>query len=491
MKAGIIGAGIAGLATAVRLAARGMEVHVFEANAYPGGKLSEFRLGAYRFDAGPSLFTMPHYIEELFQVAGESMAPHLPYKQLSTVCNYFWDDQTRFSAPADPAVFAEEAARQFQVPRQRIVRLLENSQKKYEHTGRIFLEKSLHLPETWLSRSVGKALLHLPQLDIFSTMHAVNTRYLRHPKLVQLFDRYATYNGSDPYKTPGILTIIPHFEYGIGAFHPDEGMYAITRSIYELAQRKGVQFHFNTRVDAIQVADGKAIGLEVSGEKIPFDRVVSNMDVFFTYQKLLAGQKHPLRTLRQEKSTSALIFYWGIKRKFAELDLHNIFFSSDYQKEFEALRAGHVLNDPTVYVHITSKYTLADAPEYGENWFTMVNVPYNTGQDWEEIIDRTRKNILQKLSRLLHTDIASLIECEDILDPRTIESRTASHLGALYGTSSNNRMAAFMRHPNFSTDIANLYFCGGSTHPGGGIPLCLLSASITDSMIKIPVTNGH
>lgn len=490
MKVGIIGAGIAGLATSVRLAARGMEVHVFEANDYPGGKLSEFKLGGYRFDAGPSLFTMPQYIEELFQVAGETMEAHLPYERLQTVCNYFWDDHTQFSAPADSAAFAEQAARIFQVPSTRIERLLQNSQKKYALTGRIFLEQSLHLPETWLSKAVAKALLYLPSFDLFSTMHSVNQRYVKHPKLVQLFDRYATYNGSNPYKTPGILTIIPHFEYGIGAFHPNAGMYAITKSIYELAVRKGVQFHFNTKVESIQVTKGKATALEVNGEKVPFDKIVSNMDIFFTYKKLLPQQKHPVRTLNQEKSTSALIFYWGIKRKFPELDLHNIFFSSDYQKEFNALSAGHVLNDPTVYVNITSKYTPTDAPEYGENWFTMVNAPYNTGQDWEEIIARTRKNILQKLSRILKVDVASLIECEDILDPRTIESRTASHLGALYGTSSNNRMAAFMRHPNFSADIDNLYFCGGSAHPGGGIPLCMLSAKITDTMIKLPVNHG-
>ena len=483
LKIGIIGAGIGGLATAARLAARGFEVEVFEANAYPGGKLSQFTLGGYRFDAGPSLFTMPRYVEEIFEAAGERVESHFQYERLDTLCNYFWDDGVRLSPPADKARFALQVEQTFQVPARQVLRLLDDSAYKYELTGRIFLEKSLHLPETWLSWKVAKAMLQIPALDLFRSMNAVNERYLQHPRMVQLFNRYATYNGSSPYRTPGLLTIIPHFEYHIGAFYPRGGMYAISTSIFELARRKGATFHFNSPVTRIEVKNGRATGLEVNGTHRPFDAIVSNMDIFFTYSKLLPDQPRPERTLRQEKSTSALIFYWGVKRPFPELDMHNIFFSGDYHHEFACMSRGEVGDDPTVYVNITSKYTPGDAPDGCENWFVMINVPYNSGQDWDSIIARCRRNAIAKLSRALNVDLGTLIECEDILDPRTIESRTSSHLGALYGTSSNNRMAAFLRHPNFSSRIRDLYFCGGSAHPGGGIPLCLLSARLTDSFI--------
>jgi phytoene dehydrogenase-like protein len=166
------------------------------------------------------------------------------------------------------------------------------------------------------------------------------------------------------------------------------------------------------------------------------------------------------------------------------MDLHNIFFSEDYQAEFAALEQGTVIDDPTIYVNITSKYTDTDAPAGAESWFVMVNVPCNTGQDWDALIPGIRRNTLQKLSKALKTDLASLIACEEVLDPRGIEAKTSSHLGALYGYSSNNTMAAFLRHPNFSGRIKNLYFVGGSVHPGGGIPLCLLSAQITDALIQ-------
>ena len=139
-----------------------------------------------------------------------------------------------------------------------------------------------------------------------------------------------------------------------------------------------------------------------------------------------------------------------------------------------------IYHDPTVYVHISSKKETDDAPEYGENWFTMINVPNNTGQNWDQLIEEAKKNTIQKLTKQLNQPIADLIECEEILDPRSIESKTSSALGALYGNSSNNLFAAFLRHANKSRRIKGLYFCGGSVHPGGGIPMSLSSAKIVD-----------
>ena len=371
-----------------------------------------------------------------------------------------------------------------QNPPEEIGKLVAKMRDGHDYVGSIRANRQDNLFRTWASWKVVKAMLRIPGLDLFTTMNAVNERLLGHPKLVQLFNRYATYNGSNPYKTPGLLTIIPHFEHHIGAYYPQGGMYAIAQSLYHLALRKGARFHFEAPVTAIRVENGKAVGLEVKGAYQPFDRIVSNMDVFFTYRRLLPDQPQPERILRQEKSTSALIFYWGIKRSFPELNMHNIFFSDNYREEFDLLNKGQVSDDPTIYVNLTSKHSPEDAPPGAENWFVLVNVPYHSGQDWDQIIARTRANALQKLSRILNTDVEALIECEDRLDPRTIESRTSSHLGALYGTSSHNRMAAFLRHPNFSSRIKNLYFCGGSVHPGGGIPLCLLSAKLVNERIE-------
>lgn len=483
LEIGIIGAGIAGMAAAIRLASRGHSVTVFEADALPGGKVSEIASGGYRFDAGPSVFTMPQYLEELFEVAGVEMEPYFQYEKLPVVCNYFWEDGERLTAWADPARFMLEIEQKLHIPGGVLKKALFDSKRKYFATGRIFLGKSLHRLNTWLSADLAKALVQIPVLDLFTTMNRVNERILQHPKLVQLFNRYASYTGSNPYKAPGLLTIIPHFEYGFGAWLPKGGMISITRALFELACIKGVQFRFNTPVDEILVQDRRAVGLRVGEKPHYFDRVVSNMDVFFTYKKLLPGQKEPKRVLRQQKSNSAIIFCWGIRGSFPELDVHNVFFSDDYRTEFECLEYGSIFSDPTVYVNLTSRYCPEDAPEGCENWFTMINAPFNNGQDWDELIAKARVNILAKLKHILDVDIEPLIECETVLDPRDIEQRTSTHLGALYGTSSNDRMAAFFRHANFSKRISGLYFCGGSVHPGGGIPLALLSAKLVDRMI--------
>ena len=165
--------------------------------------------------------------------------------------------------------------------------------------------------------------------------------------------------------------------------------------------------------------------------------------------------------------------------------LHNIFFSEDYKKEFEYLRQGQkIYDDPTIYVNITSKKKKSDAPKGCENWFVMINVPSNTGQDWDNLILLARQSILRKLFKQLGINLEPHILTEEILEPRTIESKTASYQGSLYGSASNNKMAAFFRHSNFSNDIRGLYFCGGSVHPGGGIPLALSSAKIVDSFFK-------
>ncbi len=483
----IIGSGIAGIAASIRLQLKGYGVTVFEANSYPGGKLTEVRKQAYRWDAGPSLFTMPQYVDELFELAGKDPRDHFNYKKTDESCRYFWDDHTQLTAWDDLEKFAEEAAQTFHTEKQAVIKRLQSSAFMYETAGRIFLEKPLNQASTWFSKDVGKALTRLHKLAVFRSMHADNERILQHPKLVQLFDRYATYNGSDPYRAPGILNIIPHLEHNIGTYLPVKGMHAITESLVALAKECGVVFHFNEKVEEILVRNKKAVGVRTTARTYEADLVVSNMDITPTYRKLLKGEKAPELTLRQERSSSALIFYWGVKQVFPQLGPHNIFFSSDYKQEFEELFGGKVpASDPTIYVHITARNIPTDAPPGHENWFVMLNVPGHNGQDWDKLIPQYRKKIIEKINPLLQTTLEAHIECELTLTPADIERKTSSAGGSLYGTSSNNRFAAFLRHANKSSRIKDLYFCGGSVHPGGGIPLCLLSAKIVSEICPDP-----
>ncbi len=488
-KALIIGAGIGGIATALRLRHRGYDVTVLEANKYAGGKLHAIDLKGYRFDLGPSLFTMPQYVTELFELYGLNAAGYFEYHRKEVVCNYFWEDGTTFAALANKADFIQNAASTFTEPADKLKKYISNNQKKFDLTASLFLEKSLHKAATYLSSSTIKAILQLGSLHIARSLNDTNEHYFDNPKLVQLFNRYATYNGSSPYQTPGIMSMIPHLEMHFGTFYPKGGMHRISQSLYELAKLKGVDFKFDEKVEKIEVQNGKAIGLVSEKDRYQGDVIVSNMDVFPTYKRLLQDQEHPKKVLEQERSSSALIFYWGISREFPELDLHNILFSENYQEEFKAIFEQKTLyKDPTVYINISSKEEKTDAPDGHENWFVMINAPGNYGQDWEELKAKARIQIIEKINQLLQVDIEKLITVEHVLDPVGIENDTSSYRGALYGAASNNKFAAFLRHPNFSRKIKNLYFCGGSVHPGGGIPLCLLSAKIVGDLVPKAAT---
>jgi phytoene desaturase len=482
----IIGAGVAALATSIRLACQGYEVKVFEKNAFPGGKLHHFEQEGFQFDAGPSLFTRPQLIEELFTLAGEPIEDYFSYQRLPVSCHYFYEDGTQLIAYADRNLFARELSEKHGESEAQVVGYLDRAAGLFDKVGNIFLEHSLHDVAVLREASVSSAIRATHWQHLFSSMHRLNAAAFANPKTTQLFDRYATYNGSNPYRAPGMLSMIAHLEHNEGSFYPRGGMISITRALHRLAEKKGVQFYFNAPVTRIELNNGRANGIRCADENYAADLVVSNVDVYFTYLRLLQQPKQAKKILKQERSSSAMIFYWGIRQSFPQLSLHNIFFSADYEEEFDHLfRLKTLHDDPTVYINITSKCEPGvQAPQGMENWFVMINVPANIGQDWERYRSESRARILKKLSRLLRQDIASLIVNETVADPVSIETLTDSYQGSLYGTSSNSRLAAFLRHANFSKSIPGLYFVGGSVHPGGGIPLCLSSAAIAASVIQ-------
>jgi phytoene desaturase len=428
---------------------------------------------------------MPWLVDELFQLCNKNPKDFFRYKRKETICNYFWEDGTTFSAASDRQKFIEDTSELFGESTHNLTKYLEGNRKKYELTKGLFLEKSLHKVATYLSIETVRAIFKIGQMGIDQSLDQWNTKHFTNPKLVQLFNRFATYNGSSPYKTPGIMSMIPHLEMDLGTYFPKGGMHQITTSLFHLAKEIGVEFRFNEPVEKILVDDKRVAGVKTKSATEKASLVVNNMDIFPTYKKLLSEQKAPKKVMEQERSSSALIFYWGINKKFEQLDLHNIFFSDDYASEFEYIfKKKTLFEDPTVYINISSKEEPLDAPKGCENWFVMINAPGNYGQNWEELKKQARKNIIDKLNRILKTNIEELIMAEMVLEPKGIEANTSSYRGALYGAASNSKFAAFLRHPNFSNKIKGLYFCGGSVHPGGGIPLCLLSAKIVAHNIK-------
>ncbi len=485
MKVGIIGAGIGGLSIALRQVLKGNEVIVFEKNKHAGGKISQIKKEGYRFDTGPSLFTLPHLIDELLLMAGKDPQTVLPYKKLDINCKYFFSDGTDFNFYADADKLREELKNKTTENPEHVFNRLLKSENIYELSSPVFIFSNFHKISNYNTPPYRNIALKLYKLDFFRTMHTANHKDFSDKNMVQLFDRYATYNGSNPYKAPATLNMISHLENNIGSFFPEKGMYNIVDSLYRLCIEKGVEFRFNTKVEEILVTDNEAYGIRTTEEIIPFDIIVSDSDVRYVTDNLLKESLFKKILHRMENSSSALIFYWGINKQHPSLELHNILFSQDYKQEFKDLFTNKTIYaDPTVYIFISSKIVKSDAPQGGENWFVMINAPADNGQKWEKLIEQTRRNIIKKINKSLNTDIESHIVCEEIISPLSIEKKTFSVSGALYGTSSNSMFSAFLRHPNMLKKIKNLYFVGGSVHPGGGIPLCLASSQIVDNEIN-------
>ncbi|MEY3420242.1 MAG: phytoene desaturase [Bacteroidota bacterium] len=484
-KAIIIGCGIAGLATAIRLSAKGYKVTVYEKNSYPGGKLSHFEKEGFHFDAGPSLFTQPERVTELFTLCGENAETYFTYTRVKIACKYFFESGKVVNAYANPDEFANEMSAKLGEDKNQVLSYLETSKNTFNHIGQLFLDypvkKIFRLPFDKIMQALKATKLAF----LFNSLADYNKTYFSKPETIQIFNRFATYNGSNPYKAPAMLSMIPHLEQNEGTFYPFGGMISITNALYLLALKQNIDFVFNSKVTAINLEGKNVRSITVNDAEIQADLIVSNMDVYYTYKHLLNNRKKAGKIIQQERSSSAIIFYWGINTSFPQLDLHNIFFSEDYRKEFKAIFDKKELNeDPTIYINITSKMENNQAPKGCENWFVMVNAPHDTGQNWDELRKKCRTNVINKLNRILKTDVAEHIQTEEFLDPAVIDSKTFSHTGSLYGTSSNSMFAAFLRHPNQSKAIDGLYFVGGSVHPGGGIPLCLRSAKIVSDLIQ-------
>ncbi len=482
-KIGIIGSGIGGLAAAVRLAVKGYEVKVFEKEGIPGGKLSQIKRDGFRFDTGPSLFTLPSLLEEILAL-DTSDDKKFEYVPLDNVCRYFYPDGLFIDAFRDVDRFASEIEEKTTVSAKKVKTYLRQSEEIYHLTKDVFIFNDLRNLKNFLNFGTLKSILMAWKLHPFRSLHEENRRSFNDEKVIQLFDRFATYNGSDPYRAPATLKVIPHLEHNIGAFFPKKGMYSIAEVLVRMAQDAGVSFHFSEEIKSITNYQGRVTGIQSDKGSYDFDFVISDADVN-SIPMLLGKPSEKGPEHDTQLSSSALIFYWGMKIDTNSLKLHNILFSKDYKHEFNCLFDQHTLtDDPTVYIFISSKEVPDDAPPGHENWFVMINAPRNKGQDWDELTTVARKNIINKIQEMLGIDVEKHLLFEHHATPETIEMTTGSYQGALYGLNSNSVDSAFRRHPNYLRSMKGLYFVGGSVHPGGGIPLCLASAKIVSDQFS-------
>ncbi|WP_018527721.1 phytoene desaturase family protein [Alkalispirochaeta alkalica] len=478
----IIGAGLGGLAAALELASRGWRVQVLDQRSGPGGKAFTEHLGPYRFDTGPSLLTLLPVFDELFALTGVDREAYFGARPLEEIARYFWPDGTALRSFSSPRTLADSFSRAGIARTREVLAYLEHSRKLYERSTPLFLYDTIDPRSLWRRPALWPRLLGILGLDTGRTLHEVHRSFFRDSRARQFFDRYATYNGSNPYEAPGTLALIPHVEYGLGAWAPEGGIYTIPLAMERRAREMGVEFCYACTVEGLAPPAGEGGGwiAETSRGSFEADVLFSNIDPRGFYG--LLGD--PPRTRRYQVedsrlSSSALVFYWGLGNTYPQTGLHNIFFGSDYPGEFRSIfQDRQVPEDPTIYVNITAKYVPGDAPEGSENWFVLVNAPPRGEQNWDEVVPAVRERVIASLEKRLDRDIGRYIQEESWLAPPGIEELTGSCRGSLYGPSSNHWKSAFLRHPNKSSLYRHLYFCGGSAHPGGGMPLVVLSGRL-------------
>jgi phytoene desaturase len=481
----VIGGGLGGLATACRLAKSGFSVTIVEKNERLGGKVNLIEANGYRFDTGASLLTLPDILQELFNFCERDLTEYLSLVPLDPICRYLWEDGATLDIYKDLELTKKAIA---QIAPEDLASLdvyIRDARAKYEISKRTFLATSLNNLPKILSPSNGrffKNLSDLLRISSLKTLDKHNKSYFRSPKLRQLFNRYATYNGSSPYKIPATFALIPYVEFGFGAWYPIGGIYEIPKSLEKLARELGVSILTKTEVKKIVVEDSRAIAVETPDKTLKAHYIVSNADGVETYRRLLSINN---RFVNREPSCSEFVLMIGAKKRFPNLAHHNIFFSEDYESEFEQIFDKLLPPDnPTIYVCATSRTDSTQAPDGCENLFIMVNAPYLTEKvNWSHYKKPYRDLIIEKLEKAGLDGLEKSIEFEATITPEDFAQNTYSNKGSIYGISSNGILSAFLRIPNKSREIDNLYFVGGATHPGGGIPLVLLSARMTCDMI--------
>ena len=475
----VVGAGIGGLASSILLANKGYRVTVLEKNSTVGGKMQQYEADGYRFDTGPSLLTMPFLLEKVFESSGESLTDYLEYSELDPLCRYFYPDHTIFDNYSDREKSKKEIAKFAPKDVKLYDRFLKRSKKIYERTADAFLFNPLYQ----LSDFTTVNFLNLLRIDALSTVSQKVDRMFYSSYLKQFFKRFTTYNGSSPYRAPATLNVIPHVELDQGGYYVHGGMYKIAKSLEKLALKQGVQFSLNSPVEQIQTENDLVKGVRLkSGEKLLCDLLFANTDATDTILNLMPESSFTEKKRKKQKSIepscSGFVIMLGCNKKWDQLKHHNVFFSSDYKKEFDDIFDKKKLpEDPTIYIANTSYSDPQHAPENSSNLFILVNAPYiDSYQNWPNLKQFYTTFLIEELEKRGLTGLNQSIETIEIITPLDFFEKYRSNRGSIYGTSSNSKFSAFIRPRNREKTFQNLYMVGGSTHPGGGIPLVIQSA---------------
>ncbi|MCU0260932.1 MAG: phytoene desaturase family protein [Ilumatobacteraceae bacterium] len=475
-RAVVVGGGVGGLAAAIRLRVAGHDVVLLERNAEPGGKLAVLERDGFSFDIGPSLVTLPHLFEEVLRLAGTSLHDEVELVRLDPQFRYVWPDGSVLVVPDDPTAtaaafdaFAPGAGdgwRRFESAGRRIWDVSERTFFAGPMSNPVDLARRMQRPSD------------LVAIDPLRSLRRAAASCFDDPRLVQWAGRYATYSGSAPDRAPATLACIPHIESRFGCWYPMGGLGRLRDALVRAAEHVGVELHTGVEVARVDADDRAVSGVvTASGDRVGADVVVANVDAEHLYADLLPDSRALRRVRRAERSTSGFVVCAGVEGTTPDVAHHTVWFAADPMAEFDGFRRGEVSDDPTIYACVSSVTDPSQAPAGHESWFLLVNVPQGAAIEREAHAELVLDRLAER-----GTDIGSRVRFVETLTPADLARRYRAPGGAIYGTSSNGRRAAFVRPGNRGAR-QGLYLVGGSSHPGGGLPLVLMSARIVADLV--------
>ncbi len=488
----VIGAGVGGLASAIDLACAGLQVTLVEQAPTPGGKLRPVRIGDAWLDAGPTVFTMRGAFEELFADAGERLEDHLRLRPVERLARHAWVEGGQLDLFADPRQSAE-AIGEFAGPAEarRFRAFCRRAAEIHDTLDNTFMRAQRTTPLGLFHRVGYRNLGAMLRISPFTTLWQALGRYFHDSRLRQLYGRYATYCGSSPFEAPATLMLIAHVE-SEGVWQVEGGMHRLATALAGLAERCGVELRCATRARAIHTARGRVSGVELAhGEFLPAGTVVSNGDAAALASGLFgdhlrsAVRRQPPRT----RSQSAITWNWRAKTGGFPLHHHSVFFSSDYADEFQAVfRRGEPPPEPTVYICAQDRHDQQSVAG-PERLLCLINAPAQG--DRKSFSDTEIQQCQHQTLSLLERCGLSIQPTEEtpvIHTPTDFEARYPATGGALYGMASHGWRASFQR-PAARTRVPGLYLAGGSTHPGAGLPMAMMSGRLAAAQVLADLTS--
>ena len=489
----VIGAGIGGMSAAARLAKAGHEVTIYENSDRSGGKCRTEWFGDYAFDTGPSLLTLPAVYRDLFLKTGKRIEHVLNIKPVDPAFNYHFSDGSSVLFPnlSNPNTYNEIEKSYGLVASNQWKELIDRAERMWEVSREPFIESELNSIFSLLKRK--NLLRDIKEIAPFTSLRKLSEKLKLDPHLQMIVDRYATYTGSDPRSAPAVLLTIAFVESTFGAWHIEGGVGQLSTALEQRCSDLGIKFKFNTLVSQILVNNNHATGIKTSdGKEFKADLVVANSDAEYIYNKLLANNVNAARSERRKlkfatKSLSGFSLLLGLdnsKGKAVPIDHHNVYFPNNYDAEFDDVFTKQIpVQDPTIYI-CAPKDPHMTKGENKEAWFVLVNAPRHQvdgGWDWRQGGAEYGQKIIKKLDDL-GLNVSSRLDFMKYRTPADLENYAMAPGGSIYGSSSNSAASAFLRTKNRSK-IKGLFCVGGSSHPGGGLPLVGISAEIVANAI--------